>query len=382
MTIVSFMDNLKFKAMIAQTSMLIMLLISSYSTFAKTINQNQMEMSPPNNLKINWQMGLSGNQFTNTFEQQVMSKFYVLTNLNYQALSYLDLQLTPLLYTSSGFSQSLNNDESNSTKWLIKNARANVNPRGAFQAQMGIINQSDQHHSLLFSDVSFPALNIGLNTENFQLNIESAIATANSLSTQTKSFEKTPGFMSTGLSGKMKTENIYVFARLNAFQFSDLPLSVSTISTLNGNSGINTSGNEYAFANEFYGLESELQLEYQILTQLRIKSANAVIFNQGAPENNKGFSTQLTADYQMNKDLILSPFYQYFEVQSDAAVAYYNDAKMNTNRAGYQVGLSSLINNKIKLSLSGGERSVLIENPNQENDKTWSIQLETMYAPL
>lgn len=328
-------------------------------------------------------MGLSGDRFESSTEQQSVSKFYIQANFDYPVAPLLSFNIAPRFSNASGFSQNQERQNANASTWSVRNASADINPKGVFTISAGALDQSVDHHPILLSETTFPAVRATLQNKYVGLTGESAIATSSSLSTQTRSFEKTPTFSSAGIFGKYDGEVLNLQARALYFDFKDLPLTVSTDSALNGNSGRNTSGNDSEFIYDYHGYQADGSIKARFNKYFAVGASGAWVQNQDAPSSmNQGTEGKVFADINLSRKWMLTPSYEYFEVQPDAVVAYYNDPSMNTNRAGYRAGLATTYNDKVRVSFSGGERNVLFETPNQEREKTWNLTLETMHAPL
>ncbi len=355
---------------------------SQNKTQIKASELNPTEKSS-HSIKADWSMGLAGDRFESEVEQQSLSKFFVQANFEYPVLPLLTFNIAPRFSYSSGFSQNQERQNANTSTWSVRNASADINSKGVFSLQAGALDQSVDHSPILLSETTFPAVRATLQNTYVGTTAEAAIATSSSLSTQTRSFEKTPTFQSAGIFGKYDGDILNINARVSYFQFLDLPLTVSTDSTLNGNTGRNTSGTDSEFVYEYKGYQADGQIKLRFNKSFAIGASGALVQNQEAPsEKNQGAMGKTFADVNFNKNIMLTPSYEYFQIQSDAAVAYYNDPAMNTNRAGYRAGLATTYQDKVKFSVSGGERSVLVASPNQEREKTWNITLETMHAPL
>lgn len=77
--------------------------------------------------------------------------------------------------------------------------------RVSFLYKPGALDQSVDHSPILLSETTFPAVRATLQNNYVGTTAEAAIATSSSLSTQTRSFEKTPTFQSAGIFGATMT---------------------------------------------------------------------------------------------------------------------------------------------------------------------------------
>jgi hypothetical protein len=104
--------------------------------------------------------------------------------------------------------------------------------------------------------------------------------------------------------------------------------------------------------------------------------------NAGAPsEMSQGYTVFTKADLWFGA-VKWSPSFEYFNVQPDASVAYYSSPIYQTNRVGYETGLSLQYKKIFRFSMSGGERDVLFESTSQSRERFFSLSLETLDAPL
>lgn len=346
-------------------------------------NESRTHLSEKSSADILWNMGITGDQFENQFEKHTLSHFYLQSSINYRVLSYLGFNLSPRFSYTTGYT--LNRDQmgSTSSQLSVQNAAVILTPNQSLNAEIGALNQSSYLHSILICDSTFPALRLTLKNENIGLTTESAIASASSTSNQTENTEKTPTFNTIGLFAQLNNSRVNLKMNISYFEFANLPLSVATASVQNGNSGQNTSGIDSEFIYEYKGYLASGEIKTSLTSNFALGSQFALILNNQAPEKtNLGYQGQLFSDIDVNKDLSFTPSIEYFEIQSDATVANYNGAFFNTNRAGYRIGLAMTIQNKLKVTLTAGERIVLVENPTQENEKMINLKLETMYVPL
>lgn len=339
--------------------------------------------SEKSNSQILWNIGLKGDHFENRFEQHSLTHFYLQSLIDYRLLSTLSFNFIPRFSYTTGYILNRNQSSANSSQINVLNASAIMTPFQNLTAEVGALNQSTYLDSILISDSTFPALRITLKNENIGITSESAIASSTSMTTQTNNNQKTPTFNTVGVFAQIKNSWMKANTTVSYFEFKDLPLSVSTNSVLNGNSGQNTSGIDSEFIYQYQGLLVHGEIQIPITQKLDLGTQFSVIQNQQAPDQfNLGYRGLIYSNLFINKEILITPTVEYFEIHSDATVANYNDSSMNTNRAGYRIGLTTSIQNKLKISLTAGERSVLVENPNQENEKMIHLKMETMYVPL
>lgn len=343
------------------------------------------------NKKFNgtWRLRLQGTRGEDPFNQRSTVDFAVLANLNYQPTDLLGFNLSPSFKYLNGFAQTQNRTDTNESKVLVRNASADLKVGGVFEASVGALDQEKMHHPILLDEVAFPAARIGAYTSDqndYQVGAlaESAIATSSSLSTQTKEAEKTPTFNSAGIFGK--AESTYVDANLSVmmWQFENLPMSLATQSSFAGNTGTPVGGTtDKIFTYQYKGIEAFGKLKFKFNNRIALGLNAAFVRNDQAPsELNQGTWARGFVEYYVNRTWMVTPAYEFFRIEPDAAVAAYNSDLHYTNTVGYRAGLGVEYRKTVRVSIHGGEKDVLYITPTQQRERFWNLKLETLDVAL
>lgn len=344
----------------------------------------------PQTLEGSWNLRLAQKRFENPFEQKTTSEFRLGADLFYRPLEMTTFRLAPRFFYSTGFQQSQETRNASNSEWGVKEASVTVAPWSFFEAATGALDQSRNHPALLMDEQSFPAARLQFQTPQGDLGglalaAETAIPTSSSLSTQTREFEKTPGYNSAVLAANAKSSRFEGLLRVGAYEFQNLPQSVAQKSAYLGNSTRSRTGDSslFEFANEFQGTFASLQASIQAGSALKLSALAEWVKNSKAAEGfNQGSRSEISADLRVSSNLILIPSYEFFRIEPDAAVASYNGISLNTNRIGYQAGIGFSFKNTMKVILNGGERDVLFLSPLQQRERTWNFKLETSDAAI
>ena len=322
--------------------------------------------------------------------QKTQSTLGLRLNFGYDLTSFLNLQINPRVNSRNGYIQAA--DSANTPKGSsidVAEASTNLHDKEWVQLSLGALNQSDQFSSLLIdSELAFPAarlaFNVGEKTHSFAgIYAEAAVPTSSSLTTNSKDFEKTPSFTAAGLRGKLNAQGWTLKARANYFEYRDLPTTVATDSSVLGNS---SSTNSQSASNEFlydyHGLESGLSTRLDVNRNLGFEVEGNYIQNQAAPTGlNQGYNAKAKMDI-WTRQLKWTPSFEYFDLQPDSAVAYYNSSDYQTNRVGYLAGIALQYHKMFKVEFKGGERDVAFETATQSRERFFSLTLETLNANL
>lgn len=346
--------------------------------------QNQAEIHQQKILAGFWNLRLSQRQEKDPYNQKNISEFKLGLSLKYSPLEYSYFHFAPIFKYKNGFQQTQVESEAQQSQLGMREASFNLgNYKPAskdlmFLASAGALDQTAHRPNLLFYDQTFAGVKLNSEYQKFFVEVEYAIPTSSSLSTQTKDFEKTPEFSSVAIG--FETKSIYFSGTYNlgSFEFSNIPSATATKSALRGNSTRPTAGRDsefiYAYSGYYLNSESELRifkgnylgLDFDYLVNSKVESS-------------LGQGSDATAYWKLiwNKNFTYKPFYQYFKIDSDATIAAYNHPIYSTNRQGFRAGLEMIFKSKLSFSASYGEKDALIENPHVQRDNFIFLNLET-----
>lgn len=350
-------------------------------TLETTVSQSSVHKKSP--LEGSWNLRLQNSRLEDSFNQKTVSEFQVGLELRYFPVRQVYFHLAPKFTYANGFTQTQSESRSNGATWGVREGSANLILFKDSLISGGALDQSVDHPSLLLGEITFPALKLKVqsDTEAFVVagvQAETAIPTSNSLSSQTKDFEKTPSFQSASAFVKLQKTIVEGSAQIGSFEFKNLPMAVSTPSGLLGNTTTPTSGTDSLFVYDYKGIFATLELKARMGRFITLRTLAEGVQNDQAPEEfNQARRSKTTLDLLVSRNFVLSPFYEYFHIEPDAVVANYNSYSLNTNRVGYRAGSEIAYMKKIKISLSAGERDVVFESPYQQREKTWYLTLGT-----
>ncbi len=331
-----------------------------------------------------WNLRLQQESFADEFNQSNITEMRLQADLKYRPLQELYFQLAPKFTFKTGYQQTVESSSPSQSQWSVREASANLLffERGHLSA--GALDQSENHPALLLAGQTFPAMSLALlsdSKENFSLSasVQSAIPVSSSLSTQTREFEQTPSLQTASASAKWQLANWKADLRAGVFQFQNLPISVASDSSFLGNTTFSRNGNEDSEFTHFYqGEFASGALTARLHRRLNLIIKGEWLRNSQAPAGfNTGYRSLLASELSVNPQLQITPFYEYFKIEPDAAVALYNGSWLNTNRVGYQGGLTMSYRRTLSFTFSGGERDVVFTTPLQQRERTWNLKMET-----
>jgi hypothetical protein len=330
-----------------------------------------------------WKLQLTQKQFVDPFTQKQITEFRLFADLRYEPLQNVYFLLGPKFTYANGFVQTQDDQGATKAEWSIREISINGDLT-YLQASAGALDQTPQHPSVLLFEQTFPAAKLRLHSNShanwvYSLQGETGIPTSSSLSPQTQTFEKTPGYQS-GFVGVMSQKmRIDLDAKVGAFQFQNLPTSVATKSALLGNTTTNTNGGDSQFIYEYSGGFVQLQAKARLMPRLDLGvNLEAAQNNQVSQNLSHATLARAFSDFRFIRNFEISPFYESFRIEPDAVVALYNSDMLNTNRVGYRGGLAVTYKQTLKVSVSSGERDVIYESPFQQREKTLYLRLETL----
>jgi len=345
--------------------------------------------SPSKSLQGSWKLRLQQRQLVDDFNQKSLNEFRLSAEIIYSPLENLDFSFAPQLSYASGFTQTQEPNGQQGAQWTIREAAVNTRFSAGSFLSAGALDQSIEHGSLLMAEQAFPAIKLNLQTNpqdvlSGGISLETAIPTTSSLTTQTQEFEKVPAFYSASLKAIWQDLHSQAEIRLGVFQFQDLPRAVASRSTYLGNTTESSTGpGDAQLVYQYQGSFALGELKLPVLRSLRLIAAGEWIKNNQAPtELNQGLRGECGAEWKLNSRWQFIPTYEFFRIEPDATVSAYNAAGLNTNRVGYQTNLTLAYKQKIKVTVSSGERDVVFSSPYQEREKTWNLKVESFNVAI
>lgn len=384
-------------ALIFIGSLLLSTLAIAQDVSTKIESRNRLQDEDSKSLRAqklmgSWNLKMSQRQEKDSFNQKSINEFKLGLNLKYFPFESAYFDFSPNFKYRNGFEQTQNNSENTQNQLGVREASFNLsykksnsknNPKDfLFLASFGALDQSIHRPKMLFYEQTFAGIQTTTRLQSFQAQAEYAIPTTNSLSTQTQDFEKTPEFNSLSLEYSVGDDVPAAIFRgnyhLGSFQFSHLPGKIATQSGLNGNTTLPTAGRDSEFKYEYSGfyLASDSQVKIYKSHYLGLE-LNYLINDRVEGDIGHGLDETFYWKWSWNKNLSLKPFYQYFRIGSDAAVAAYNNPFYGTNRQGYRLGFGFQYKENLSFSASYGEKDALVESPYILKDNFIFLTLET-----
>lgn len=365
---------------------------TSSITTTKDINTSKttVDNTAEKNSKFSgtWYMRMLGDRIEDSYSQKSISRLFMGANVTYQAIEELSFNLFPRFKYVSGYAQTKDTSDVNTSTWSIRNATADLSLTKYDTLSAGALDQSKIHHSILLDEIAFPGVRLDIHTDKkniAQIGVvgEGAVPTSSSLTTETQEFEKTPGYQSLGAYFKYTGNVLEYNGRALYYAYSDLPIAVATPSGLLGNSTESTSGTNTKFIYEYKGYQADSNIKWHVNKSWALGINGAWLRNKEAPQDlNQGILSNAYTEIQTTKNLLIKPFYIYYRIEPDATVAKYNDDGYNTNRTGYRTGMSFEFKKTVKFTASGGERDAIYKNISQQKENYWTIKLETLDAAI
>lgn len=350
-----------------------------------TLTVKKTEADSNKKFKGTWRIRLEGKRGEDQFNQRSTVDFMIFTNLTYQPVDLFSFNFAPNFRYLNGYAQTQNKTDTNESKFFVRNASADLNAADIFEASVGALDQSYMHHSILLDEIAFPAARMGLSTNKKNDLVvgalaETAIATSSSLSTQTKEAEKTPTFNSAGVFAKAKYSAFEGGLSVQAWQFDNLPMSLATESGLAGNTTrAVTGGTDQVFVYNYKGIEAFGNAKVRFNNRIALGLQGAYVKNDEAPQGlNQGTWSRAFADYHITRNWMITPAYEFFRIEPDAAVAGYNSSYHYTNAVGYRAGLGVEFKRTVRVSVHSGEKDVMFITPSQQRERFWNLKLETL----
>gem|GEM_PF-2704361 len=348
------------------------------------------------NYDLTWDLAMREDMYQNPLNKENLFVMRAGLNMIYHMTQNLSVNLAPSFSYFNGYTQTQNEVQGNGSVWTMRNATLDAKAWNALVFSAGALNQQQNsakqivHTRVLMDDRSFPGVSAQLSTGgNFDVGLlgEAAIPTSASLTTQTDNQETNPSFQSFGAFMNYKSSRVKLELLADYYSFTNLPSSVAMQSGLLGNTVLAPNGNanstDNVFAYNYRGLETFGRLKLVLSNYWRFNIDGAYLKNSQAPaDSNTATAALASLDWIAAKDIMLTPGYAYFKIQSDAVVASYNDSNFMPNMAGYAGSMTLQYKKSFKLAVSGGERAPLVDNPNQFHEHIWNLKLEMLNVSI
>lgn len=337
-----------------------------------------------------WKMGLAG---VNAQDSQSSSKFvgFILdTKMKHWLHPEVFANLEPKIKFENGSFQSIDGERKNESGLYLKEAGVHWLFMKGSTFSGGALNEGTNHSELLMGDQPFPAVRGEVeifNLGNFKtlLDIEQAVPTSSSLSTNTTGIESTPRFLSASLAFNYESSLYFWKTRFGGFSYDNLPSAVAYQSGLRGNTVLSLTENESLFVSQYQGIEAMTSLRFPIMHGWDFTSSGSYLQNNKAPGDLKhAYALSAGSEIYFGGRKSIDVRLTSFRIEPDAAVAYFNNGKyFNTNRVGYNVESFVKFNKyNFKIGLGYTEAEVIYLNPAQSREKLFMFMLETLYANI
>lgn len=341
------------------------------------------------NLSLNLRADGYESQFAKSDSLQVKIDYLLKYYINHSAY----LRFNPIARLHSGHVQSVDGAEALDNRLSIQHAAAYYQWMRESYVSAGIFDQQEIFSTLLFDDktafLGGQAKQSMVKTPwTFSLLGQTVILNSRSSITDQNEKESSPLLNMVGLSSRWFTgEKNDVLLRANYFKFSQLPLSVSTTSVINGNTSTDfrISDTERAFKYEYYGLDSDLSFKRRVFKNIYLLGSGSFVQNQGAPAGlNQAYRAGGGAGATLlpNQDFELSAFT--YRIESDSVLGAYGNTNMFiTNHLGYEL-IASWKNVKQNYSVSFyyNDGRLVVENPSQSDSKFYFLRFEVFNVAI
>jgi|GEM_PF-4671251 len=316
----------------------------------------------------------------------------LLFSADFRLAPWLTANLAPRVLAQTGYIQTPDALNPEVSRIEIHNASLQAQPWQILKISLGSLNERDGklHDPIFMRDISFPALRATLESTSSTrwqalAFVESAIPTSTSLSNNSDDLNSTPTLNTAGLGFHFKSQQSQFESlnRVNYFQFQNLPQTVQTASAILGNTAIATVGADYLLTSKYQGLEVLSRNDWRLSAKWDGKLWLAGLQNTSAQSGRGlGYRIGSSLGYKMNKDWEVAPEYTFFDIQPDATVATYNALDYNTNRVGYQAGLSFTLKAQYEMFVGYEPRVAVIENPSQPDENFFLMKLRIDSLPF
>jgi hypothetical protein len=346
-------------------------------------------------LSLSWKAGIDGGSFANEKEQAQTAGFDLSARFRYRMFQGLEARSALGARMQNGYAQSRFGD--NTPKSGLDLGEALLQLRYPFNSpsfvtlQAGAINQAHLNAPLLVSSRAFlgatEKIRIGNRIVNAEIMAQQSIPSSTTLSAKTVEAEPMPVFTTETLRLNLAPANerlkLSVFG--THFAFRDLPSAVASGSELHGNTVVDPGPNQARFKFEFDGWVAGGGAQVGLLPGLAWLLEGQVMQNTKAPETYRNAQLLSTGfEMALPGGVDLTPKGEVFFAESDAAPAFYSDARFGQmNRQGWGAGIEAVFK-KQGFKIGGRYVQADVLNPNllQSRQQFLMIQFETLYDRL
>jgi len=346
-------------------------------------------MAPRRPYRAFWSLQLGGQLTRDSLaNQRTQSSLGFNFGVDYDFTSYFSLSVNPRISFKNGHVQAATATNGRESSMELINAAAVLTDRNYYLMTIGALDMTSSHSPLLVA-ATFPATKMQISTgEKNPLALSliglTAVPSSATLTSNSQDYDKTPSFNSLSLRMTYNTKVFEILAQLGQFEYKNIPLNVSTDSTLLGNTPLEAANSpQSSFRYDYAGVESRLGFAVSLSRELRLRSQGALIRNSLAPQDfNQGHVISSEVEYTPSGTWTFLPGFVYFNAQPDTTVANYNDSMITTNRVGYASTISVHYKKLFKVGALSGEREVVFEKTSQARERFMTLTLETFDAPF
>lgn len=350
--------------------------------------------SAPNNSiypdVVKFSYSLSGKSFSNengsdgkVISALVGGQFHHQINDNLEINADLGVQL------ESGRTQDFYVDSGTENRIRLNEALLNFKPFRATEFKAGAVNQGLQKTPLLVSSSAFPAFVerlefFGNSRHKVSLQMQQAIPTSESYSTEVVESEPTPYYMLETvnykfLSDSKKWETDFY---LHYFSFYRLPSAVAIKGELFGNQVVRPTIETADFLYPFQGAYFKLDQRFEFLENWGLSGSVDYLRNYKSPkETGSAHALRLGLDYSRSDDKYFVAA-EIFSIGPNAAPAFYGNTLYGyTNRQGFGLDLGvEQVRQDTKMGLKIYDSNLLYENLKQAHQRVIMLYIGVNYG--
>lgn len=292
---------------------------------------------------------LYGENIANDRGQAQTARLDLRPGLQYQLSESVDLKTRMRITTRSAYAQAqYAGDMPDSSFVALKEGYLRYRPFSVLTLRAGAINQEEFNQPLFANDEPFPGLvqELSFGPKAFQVEFKTQqlVPTSSTLSTKAVDAEVSPNFFSETAAVKSRPTRVLLLgASVTHFVYQNLPSTVARESEKLGNTVANIGPNSgrfvYAFNGFVYGANAEARLAKGFTW-----NGNAYyIRNSSSPDSyNSAAHFKTGVGISFPNEMILSPYFESFYLESDAVPAYYSEEDyFFANRVGWGGGLEA-----------------------------------------